>query len=109
MFFALIASIIQLGSGLGLDLTWDQQGALNATVVFVAGCIVAWRVAAEKGIALLGGVAKSLAALALAFGAHLSPELQSSLMLVVTMGTAFYLRTQVVAPAVSGPLDRVGG
>lgn len=98
LFYALVAQVIALASGLGLHLSVDQQGALNAAVFFVSGCVLAWRVAAEKGIALLGGVAKALIALGLAFGWHLSPENQSTLLLFVSTAIAFIVRGQVVAP-----------
>lgn len=98
VFYGLVAALIQLASALFLHLTVDQQGVLNAAVVAVGGCVVAWQVAAEKGIAFLAGVAKSLIAVALAFGWHASPELQSSIMTLVTMAVAFFTRTQVIAP-----------
>jgi hypothetical protein len=98
LFYTLVANIITLASGLGLNLSVEQQGVLNAMVVLLSGCVLAWKVATEQGIALLGGVAKGLIALALAFGAHLSPELQSSALLVVNLAIAFIVRSQVTAP-----------
>lgn len=98
VFYALVASFIQLVSAVAFDLSMLQQGALNGAVVAVAGCVLAWKVAAEKGIALLSGVATALAAVALAFGASLSPEIQSSALLFLNMAVAFWVRGQVSAP-----------
>lgn len=98
VFYGLIASVLQLASALFLHLPAETQGVLNAAIVLIGGAIVAWKVSSDEGVALLGGVAKALIAVALAFGAHLSADTQSSIMLVVTMGIAFYLRTQVTAP-----------
>lgn len=98
LFYALVAQVIALFSALVLPLTVDQQGALNGVVFFASGCVLAWKVAAEKGIALLGGVAKAVIAVGLAFGWHFSPENQSTLMLFVSTVIAFILRSQVVAP-----------
>lgn len=107
LFYALVAQTLALFSALALPLTIDQQGALNGVVFFVSGCVLAWRVAAEKGIALLGGVAKGLVAVGLAFGWHFSPENQSTLMLFVSTIIAFVVRGKVVAPeppAVEAPV-----
>lgn len=98
VFFALVASFIQFFSSLALPLTTDQQGALNAVVVLVTSGLLAWKVSHEGGLAWLAGIAKALFALALAFGAHLSPEIQSSALVFINMAVAFWVRGQVSAP-----------
>ena len=79
-------------------LTNDQQGTLNAAIAAGFGIATALSVAKEKAAALVAGFAQSLIALALAFGADLSPDLQSTIMTFVITGVAWYLRTQVTAP-----------
>lgn len=98
VFYALVASFIQFFSALILPLSTDQQGTLNAVVVLVTGAILAWKVSHEGGLAFLSGIAKALFALALAFGAHLSPEIQSSALVFINMAVAFWVRGQVSAP-----------
>lgn len=94
---SLIAAIIQLGSATLLHLSVDQQGVLNAVAVAVMGLVAAWHVSGGAAAAALSGLAKAVLALALAFGVHLSADLQSSAMVFVSAATAFWLRTQVVA------------
>lgn len=98
---ALISGAIQLASALALHLSDLQQGSLNAAVALVVGALMAWKVSAEKGIAMLSGVAKALMAVALSFGAHLDGATQSSIMVFVTAAVAFWVRGQVEAPVSS--------
>lgn len=98
IFAGLVAAFVQLMSAIVLHWSDVTQGVVNAAVLAVAGFWVAWKVSYEKGLAALAGLAKALMALALAFGAHLTGEQQSSIMLFVTMGVAFWLRGQVSAP-----------
>lgn len=93
----LFAAIIQLGSATLLHLSVDQQGLLNAVAVAVMGLIAAWAVSEGAAAAALSGLVKALIACALAFGAHLSGDLQSSVMVFVSAASAFWLRTQVTA------------
>jgi nicotinamide riboside transporter PnuC len=95
---ALFAAIVQLGSATIFHLTSEQQGVLNAAAVAVVGLITAAAVSADKAAAALSGLVQAVLAAALAFGAHLTPELQSSIMVFVSAGVAFWLRTQVTAP-----------
>ena len=94
----LVAALVQLLSATLFDWTVDQQGVINAVAVALAGFLTAWAVSAEAGFAALAGLVKAVIALALAFGLALSPDLQSSLMVVVSAIGAFWVRTQVVAP-----------
>lgn len=94
----LIAAAIQLLSALFFPLTIEQQGTLNAVAVAVFGIITAFAVSGEKAAPLVGGFLQSVLACALAFGVHLSPEMQSSTMAFVTAAVALFMRTQVIAP-----------
>lgn len=94
----LIAAAIQLMSALFFPLTIEQQGTLNAVAVAVFGILTAFAVNAEKAAPLVGGFLQAILACALAFGVHLSPEMQSSAMAFVTAAVALFMRTQVVAP-----------
>lgn len=94
----LIAAAVQLISALFFPLTIEQQGTLNAVAVAVFGLITALAVNAEKAAPLVGGFLQAILACALAFGVHLSPEMQSSAMAFVTTAIALFMRTQVVAP-----------
>lgn len=94
----LIAAAIQLLSALFFPLTIEQQGTLNAVAVAVFGILTALAVNAEKAAPLVGGFLQAILACALAFGVHLSPEMQSSAMAFVTAAVALFMRTQVVAP-----------
>lgn len=105
----LLAAAIQLISATVLPLTVEQQGVLNAVAVAVAGFVTAAMVSAEKAAPAVAGLVQSVLACALAFGLALTPDVQSSVMAFTTALVAWYIRTQVVAPVVSGPLDRVGG
>jgi hypothetical protein len=92
-----MAAAIQLLSATLLTLTVEQQGLLNAVAVALVGFVTALAVSGEKAAPLVAGLIQAVLACALAFGAHLSPDAQSSIMAFVAAGVAFYLRTQVVA------------
>lgn len=91
------AGAIQLLS-LFLHLSSDQQGALNAVVVFVIGVLSAWAVNAEKAAPLLAGVVQAVLAVAVSFGLDLSASMQASIMAFVAAAVAVWLRSIVTAP-----------
>lgn len=91
------APVLILLSAIGLDFTEGQQGAINAVVVAVAGFVTAAGLSQEKAAAAVAGVAQALIAVAIAFGASLTPEVQGAVMTVVTVGVGYWLRTQVIA------------
>ena len=93
-----IRAALVLFSALVLPLTDTQQGALLAVLAAVFGVIGAFAVSAEKAAPLVAGLAEAVLALAVAFGAHLSADLQGSVMAFVAAAIGMYLRTQVVAP-----------
>jgi len=94
----LVAAIVQLLSATLMNWSVEEQGYINAAAAAIAGLIVAWAVSQEAVFAALSGVVSALIALALAFGLALSPDLQSSLMVLVSAIGAYVVRTQVVAP-----------
>lgn len=95
---SLFAAALALAAALGLPLSVDQQGVLNAALAAVFGGITALLVKSEKAVPALVGAFKALLAVALAFGWVLSPELQSSVLLVVELALAgFLVRPNVVA------------
>lgn len=93
-----VAAVIQLASALFLHLDVAEQGALNAVAVALLGFVLAAAVSAEKAAAVASGLVQACIACALAFGLALAPEVQSSVMVFVSAVTAFFIRTQVVAP-----------
>jgi len=98
------AQWIQLASGLVifltpiLHLTPEMQGAVMAVVTCAFGLATAAVVSSEKAAAAVAALIKALIALALAFRLNLTPDMQTGIMVLVEAATAWYLRTQVVAP-----------
>lgn len=100
---SLISAVIVMATAFGAPLNVEQQGVLNALVAALFGAITAWRLAGEKAVAALVGLGKAGIAVALAFGYALSPEVQSSTMLVVELLlTGFLIRPNVSAPVAEG-------
>lgn len=99
------AQWIQLASGVLvfltpiLGLTGDQNGALLALITAAFGFATAAAVSAEKAAPMVAGLLKAMIALALAFRFEFSPEMQAGSLVLVEAAVAWYLRTQVVAPA----------
>lgn len=93
------AAGLQLLVSLLVPLTIDQQGAINAAIVVVAGVASAFTVSVEKAAPLIAGLIQALIALAASFGLFLAPQVQGALMTLITGGIAFYIRTQVTAIA----------
>lgn len=93
-----IAAAVQLISYLALPLTPDQQSLINAVATAVFGVIAAFMVSQEKAVPALLGCLQAIIALAIGFGAHLSPGVQTSIMTAAAAFAAFVTRTQVVAP-----------
>lgn len=67
------------------SLSAEQQGVLNAAVAAVLGLASIGFLAAEKSVAAVVSVFKALIAIGLAFGWSLSPEIQSSAMVLVEL------------------------
>lgn len=97
---ALASGLIAFTSAAVAPLTGDQQGVLNAAVAALFGVITAGFLAGEKSVAAIVGLFKALIAVGLAFGLSLSPEVQSSAMVVVEL----VLTGVLVRPAVTAPV-----
>lgn len=105
---ALIAAILGLVSGLGLDVTVDQQGVINGAVVLIVGFINTLVVSEEKALPLISGVVQASLSVALSFGLLLSPQVQASVMTFVVALVAMWQRTQVSAPVPAEMVSRRG-
>lgn len=81
-----------------INLTIDQQGALNAFIAVVLGIVVAMQVAAEKALPLLVGLAEGAIYLMVAFGWNLLADRQTVLLTLVGAIVAVITRDRVVAP-----------
>jgi hypothetical protein len=85
---------------LALPLGGDLSGALNAVVTGVGGLVAAWGVQRwDAVLPILGGFAKSVIALILAFGIHLAENYQTLILSVVSIIVAYLTRPQVEAKA----------
>lgn len=78
-------------------LTVDQQGALNAAALAIAGMVIAFQVH-DGQLAFAVNLFKALVALGISFGLHLTPEQQMLVMTLVTAVGSGFIRTQVGAP-----------
>jgi hypothetical protein len=105
---ALIAAALGLVSGLGLPVSIDQQGVINAAIVLVIGLINTWVVSVEKALPLIVGAVQAAMSVALSFGLLLSPQVQASVMTFVVALVAMWTRTQVTAPVPPEPLTTNG-
>lgn len=105
---ALIAAILGLVSGLGLNVTVDQQGVINGAVVLIVGFINTLVVSEEKALPLISGVVQASLSVALSFGLLLSPQVQASVMTFVVALVAMWQRTQVSAPVPAEMVSRRG-
>lgn len=101
---AFASAFIALVSAVGWNLSVDQQGVLNASVAALFGVITAWRVSSEKAVPAIVGLFKAAAAVGLAFGLSLSPEVQStSLVFIEILLTGLLVRPNVTAPVPAAP------
>lgn len=106
LWMALVTPLIQLVSALVFPLTDEQQGVLNALAAAVLGAVVAWKVSAEKALPLLAGLVQAVIAVGIAFGAEISPEVQSAILAIVAASVGFFVRTQVSAPTLAAARGR---
>jgi hypothetical protein len=94
----LCAALIQFVSSQVVALTVQQQGALNAVVVAALGFAAAAAVSQEKAAPAFAGLIQAVLSVVLAFNVRgLDPSTQSAVMAFVAAGSAFFVRTQVVA------------
>jgi hypothetical protein len=99
----LFAVAVKLCAAFGLDVSADQQAAINAVAAAVMGVLIAALVHDGLGAALVG-LAQSALALALGFGLDWSADRQAVVMAAVTVAVGMWDRTQVTAPV---PADAV--
>ena len=98
------AQWLQLVSGILIFLTPllhqspDVNAAILAVVTAAFGVATGLAVSGEKAAPMVAGLIKALIALALAFHFNLTIDVQSGIMVLVEAVTAWYLRTQVIAP-----------
>lgn len=105
---AFVSALIALASAVGWNLSVDQQGVLNACVAAVFGGLTAWKVSSEKAVPAIVGLFKAAAAVGLAFGLALSPEVQSTaLVFIEILLTGLLVRPNVTAPVPAAPVSPV--
>lgn len=95
---AALAAAVQLATSLAIPLSVEQQGAINAASVAVAGFVTALVVDQERAAPMVAGVLQAILALGLSFGVALPQPVQSTIMTALTTLAAWWLRTQVWAP-----------
>lgn len=95
---ALVAALIQFLLPFFTALDPETTSVINAGVAFLAALATAFMASAEKGLAFLAGAGNTIVQLALGFGVHLTDAQQSLLATLLTLITAAFTRTQVVAP-----------
>lgn len=96
---ALLVPIL-LALVLALPLGETLSGALNAVVLGIGGIVAAFGVQRwDAVLPLLGGLAKSVIALVLAFGIHLAENYQTLILSVLSIIVAYLTRPQVEAKA----------
>lgn len=102
LIMAFISSAIAVLSSIWLHLSIEQQGVLNAAVVALFGFIAAVMLSADKAVPAIVGLIKAVVAVAIAFGLHLSPEVQGLIIALVAAGAALLVRPQVTASVPEG-------
>ena len=97
VFWAMAAT---LANALFLLAPWSDEvhGAVNAFVLILAGFLTASWVSLEKALPLLAGLIKGIFAIVLAFGLDVSAPTQVAILAIAAAVSAFFIRTQVVAP-----------
>jgi hypothetical protein len=99
----LVAVIVKLVAAFGLDVSADQQAAINGIAAAAMGVLVAAFVHDGLGAAIIG-LAQAALALGLGYGLDWTADRQAVVMAAVTVVVAMWDRTQVTAPI---PADAV--
>ena len=97
LWLALTAVLVKMAAAFGLDVSVDQQAAVNAAAAVVVGLVVAVMVHDGVGTAVLG-VVQGVLALAVGFGLDWSADRQAVVMSLAAAVVAMWTRTQVTAP-----------
>jgi hypothetical protein len=95
-----VQTVVALVLALTLFFNWTPtvQGLVTALVVALGGVASAFLVSAEKALPLLEGVAKALLALIAGLGVDVPANVQAGVFATLAVVTAYWMRTQVVAP-----------
>jgi len=80
------------------NLSPTVQGLVTAVVVALGGVVAAFLVSAEKALPLLEGLAKAVLALIAGLGVDVPANVQAGVFALLAVVTAYWMRTQVVAP-----------
>ena len=91
---AAASALIAFVSAAVFPLSVDQQGTLNAVVAAVFGVITAWSLKAEGLVAAIVGLFKAALAAGMAFKLALSPEVQSTAMVLIELYEQRYRTVQ---------------
>lgn len=86
-----------------LHLSETATGALNVLILAVGGAVAAVGVGVDKLLPLLGGLAKAVIAVLLAFGLHVPEATQAFVLTVISVVVAFLTRLQVTAKSPPTP------
>lgn len=97
LWMSLFSSLVMFVSAFLFPLSPEQQGVLNACCTAAFGLLAAWFIARDGLSAAILGFFKSILALAIAFGLHMSTDKQAIVMMLVSGLVAMFLRTQVTA------------
>jgi nicotinamide riboside transporter PnuC len=95
---AVVKALVAVISLFVINLTVDQQGAINALVAVILGVLVAVQVSAEKAVPFLLGLAEAGIYLAVSFGWNVTEAAQIVLLTLVGSIVAVITRDRVVAP-----------
>jgi hypothetical protein len=107
LWLALVSILVKMGAAFGLDVTVDQQSAINAAAAAVVGLIVA-RIVHDGTVAAVLGTAQAVMALAVGFGLHLAADRQAIIMSLVSVTLSLVVRSQVTAPVPPAAIPQAG-
>ena len=102
----LIAVVVKLAAAFGLDVSADQQSAINAVAAAAMGLLVAVLAHDGAGAAVIG-LAQAALALALGFGLAWCADRPAVVMAAVPVVVGMWDRTQVTAPVPAAPARSV--
>lgn len=100
----LLAVVVKLVAAFGLDVSADQQAAINAVAAAAMGVLIAALVHDGIGAAIISFAQAGLA-LAIGYGLDWSADRQAIVMAAVTVVVGMWDRTQVTAPVPAVPVN----
>ena len=98
MTLGLVYAAISLFGGFVLHLTINEQGALNVVCAGLMALAMAIIAKSDGLAAALYNLFKAGIAATIAFGLHLAPELQASVMTFTALAIAYFTRQSITAP-----------